>query len=142
MVDSINDRWEYTVTANTAEADAHKEKCDISPGLLTDIFLYFPPGCKNLARCRVFLGEKPIAPRSSKKYYSGHGTLVELRGMRELISVNIPVLNWQIWNLDDTYSHNLIMWALWIGAEEEAQYLTLEEIKLLNKLLKGMVGLE
>lgn len=142
MVASINDRWEYAIAANTAEESAHKEGCEISPGLLTDLFLYFPPGCKNLARSRVSLGEKPIAPRNGKGFYSGHGTLVELHGMRELISENVPVLNWYTWNLDETYAHNLIMWAEWIGQDEEDGRLTLGEIRLLNKLLKGMMGLE
>jgi hypothetical protein len=137
----LNDRWEYNVSANTPEANAHKEECKISEGLLTDLFLYFPPGVKNLARCRVFLGEKAVAPRSPKGYYSGHGTLVEITGMKEHITENIPVLNWYVWNLDETYSHNLIMWALWIGQEEEDVRLTLEEIRELNRLLKGMVGL-
>jgi len=111
------DRWEYTVPANTAEADAIRVKCKVTPGMLTRLRVYHPQGCENLVRGRVFLGEKPIAPRSSKNYLAGEGFVCDIRDARETISEDLPVLNWELWNLDDTYNHTP-----WIDAEWTSEY--------------------
>jgi hypothetical protein len=139
-VASLDDRWEYTIPHNTSEAGAIKVECPISPGLLTDLFIYFPGGCKNLARCRVFIGEKPIAPRSAKHYIAADAQLIPLRMINELISDNLPVLNWWVWNLDDTYDHTIWMLALWQGMDEPVDLMTYRELKDLVDLWKKLIG--
>ena len=113
------DRWQETIDASTSEADAEKVECKVSPGMLTEIGIYFPMGCANLARSRVFIGEKPVMPRSAKNFVGGNGQLIQALNLHELITPNIPSLNWYVWNLDDFYNHELWMYANWISDEED-----------------------
>lgn len=138
------DRWEYKITHPTSEADREKVPCKISTGILTDLMIYYPEGCHGLARCRVFLGEKPVAPRSPKLYLAGNDTTILITDMRELIRPNLPVLNWEVWNVDESYDHTLWLAAGWISREElyEREALTVMEqiaksMKELEKLLVG-----
>lgn len=135
------DRWEYTVPANTAEVDAVKIECKISPGMLTDLVVFFPPGCHGLAKSRVFLGEKPIAPRSAKGYLAADAFAVELHHINELISENLPVLRWELWSPGSSYPHTLWMSAEWISAEEPYEKQTVTVIRDLVDIIKKLTGL-
>ena len=119
------DQWQQTVPANTAEADSLKVKLTISPGILRAIYLYFPAGVQQLAKCRVFLGVKPIVPRSAGRFVTGEDVLIPVTNMTENISENIPELTWELWNEDDTYDHTLWLNAEWITAEEAETQLSL-----------------
>lgn len=136
------DRWSKSISANTAEADANKNECKISSGLLTEIGIYFPSGCKNLARCRVFLGEKPIMPRSAKNYIAANGLLIVSRDLNELITPNMPVLNWFTWNVDTAFNHELWMYANWMSDEQPYQRATYFALSDFITLLKKMFRLE
>lgn len=130
----MQDRWEYTIPANTAEADAVRVECKISPGVLKTLMVYFPPGCENLARCRVSIGEKPIAPRSSSNYLAADGQNVDLKHLEEPIREDLPVLNWEVWNIDDTYDHTIWLSAEWTSEAEPYE-------KTLVRILGDFVGL-
>lgn len=134
------DRWEYTITANTSEALRKKVECKISPGTLTDLVVYFPPGCHGMVKCRVFLGEKPVAPRSAARYLAADGFAIELHNINELISENLPVLTWEIWSPDTAYPHALWMSAEWISAEESYEKQTVSILKEFTKTLRRLIG--
>ena len=138
------EQWEYTIDENTLEVDREKETCKISIGILTDLFVFFPAGCHGLARCRVFLGEKPVAPRSAKLFIAGDDGPIDVRGLVEPIRPNLPVLNWELWNLDQTYPHTLWLGATWTPLEESELASIEKQLKNLNlkfaqlpELLKG-----
>ena len=130
------DRWEYTVPANTAEASSIKVECKVSLGTLTDLRVYAPLGCAGLLRCRVFIGEKSVAPRSAKSYLAGEGFIADLRGVNEPISGNLPVLRWELWNLDDTNDHTPWMDAAWVETEESYDKLGYVQLRELATALK------
>jgi len=134
------DRWEYTIPANTAEENAVRVECRISPGTLKSVHIFFPLGCQGLARCRVFLGEKPVAPRSAKNFISGDDTLVKIDNLHDLISENVPVLNWDVWNLDETFSHTPWMSAEWISADEPYEKTMTETLKDFVTIMKKLIG--
>lgn len=136
------DRWSYSILANTVEVDAIKVECKISTGLLTELGIYFPSGCKNLARCRVFLGEKPIFPRSAKNYIAANGLLIQAKDLNELITPNVPVLNWYVWNIDTAWPHEIWMYANWMSDEEPYQRSTYFALSDFITLLKKMFRLE
>jgi hypothetical protein len=112
------DRWERTVLAGTAEENAVVVECKVTPGTLTDLRVYAPSGCKGLLKCRVFIGEKPIAPRSGKAFLAGEGFIADIRGAFEPITGNLPVLKWVLWNEDITWPHTPWMDANWISEDE------------------------
>lgn len=133
------DGWDHTILANTLEKDAEKVECKISPGILLDLIVFWPAGCQYLAKCRIFLGEKSIAPRSERLSLKGEDTLLVLPDLYEPIKGNKPILNWEVWNLDDTYPHTLTLSARWLTEEEQYEkkaYLALDELaKMWRKAL-------
>jgi len=133
------DRWEQSVPKNTAEADAIKVQCKVSPGVLTSLLIFAPSGCKGLLRCRVSLGEKPIAPRSGKSFLSGEGFIAEIRNAWEPIRADLPVLNWFLWNVDTAYAHKPWMSAEWIAEDEPYELLTYRSVKDLSETIKRML---
>lgn len=135
------DRWEYTIAANTAEASAEKVECKITKGYLTDLIVYFPPGCVGLAKCRVLLGQKPVLPRTAANFVAADGMPVEAHNLWEEIDPNLPELNWQLWNEDETYSHTLWLAAQWLSPREMHQKRTTEAIEDLVAVFKRLVGL-
>ncbi|MBA7711475.1 hypothetical protein ES703_120438 [subsurface metagenome] len=72
------DRWEYTIPEDLGEDERRRVKCPITRGFLRSLTIYFPPGCHNLARCRVFVGERPVAPRSAGHYIAAEGMAVNI----------------------------------------------------------------
>lgn len=134
----MNDRWEHTITANKAFASRDKLQLQISPGVLTKLIIFFPAGCQSLARCRVFLGQKPVAPRSAAHYLAGDNLAIVLDQMDESIKENLPELNWELWNIDDTYSHTLWLLAEWISEDEPYAMKTYRVTRNLASILTRM----
>lgn len=126
------EQFEYTIPANTSLANRAKQELKISIGILTDLFIFFPAGCHGLARCRVFLGEKPVAPRTPSSYVAGDDGPVNVNSLLEPIKPNLPVLNWELWNLDDTYTHTLWLGATWTPLTESELKQILLELKTMN----------
>jgi len=135
------DRWEYTVPAGTKEADAIRVECKISPGVLTDLVVFFPPGCHGLVKSKVYLGEKPIAPRSDKQCLAADAFAVELHHVNELISENRPVLNWFLWAPETSYPHTLWMSAEWISADEPYEKRGVRVMEDFVGIFKRLLGL-
>jgi len=114
------DFWEYTVPKNTAETALIRRECKISPGILTDIRVYFPLGVNSVAKARVYIGEKPVLPRSAKSYVTGDGADVGAIDIFEPITGNRPILNWDVWNTSTKNDHTLQLKATWVTEEEMA----------------------
>ena len=136
------EQWFHTTLAGTSESNANRVKCKISNGILRNIYIYFPSGCMYLAKCRVFLGEKPVIPRSAKGYIAGEGTLVPAMHLFDNITENLNVLNWDIWNEDTANPHTLFLIAEWTTEDElKAQKDLLSSIDTgISKLVGLMVG--
>lgn len=134
------DRWEKTVPAGTSEDNMVKMNCKISPGVLTDLVVYFPSGCRGLVKSRVFLGEKPIAPRSAKGFLAADGHAIELHRINELISENRPVLRWEIWSPGTIRPHTPWMSAEWISAEEPYEKQAVTVIRDFVDIVKRLMG--
>lgn len=136
----MNDRWEYKVARNTAEKDAKKIKCGVTPGTLKGLVIYFPPGCQCRARCRINLGERPIAPRSPSNYHAGDGMSIVLTDINEPIKYDMPVLNWYVWNLDTAWPHTLWLSAEWISVEEAYDKSMVNILRDFVDIMKKLIG--
>jgi hypothetical protein len=132
----------YTIAANTAETDRTTQELKVSPGILTGLSVYFPPGVHSLARCRISIGETPIAPRSAGGYITGNNSTLPIEGIYELISDKRPVLKIELWNLDYAYSHTIHVTAKWLTEEEmQAERTLLAAIhERIDKLVRSMTG--
>ncbi len=134
------DRWEYTIPADTAEADAIRVRCPVTKGFLRSLVIYFPAGCHNLARCRVFAGERPVAPRSGANYIAAEGMAVHIQYLNEPIWEDLPVLNWEVWNVDDTYDHTIWMSAEWLSEEKPYEMMLVHQMKEFIELMRNVLG--
>jgi len=114
------DFWDYTVPKNTAESALKTVNCHISPGILTDVRVYFPLGCAGVPKCRVRIGERPILPRSKGKYVTGDGADVVALDIFEPTEGQLPYLKWELWNPSTGHDHTLYLKATWITTDEMA----------------------
>jgi len=137
----VYDRWEYTIPANTAEADAIRVRCPVTKGFLRSLTVYFPPGCQNLARCRVSVGERPVAPRSSSSYIAADAMAVRIQYLNEPIWEDIPVLNWRLWNVDESYPHTVWMSAEWLSEEKPYEMKMAHQLEEFISLMRTIMGL-
>ena len=133
------DRWEYTIPAGREEADAIRVPCPVTKGFLRSLTIFFPPGCQNLARCRVAVGLRPIAPRSKSNYIAADAMAVRIQYLNEPIWEDLPVLNWDVWNLDTANPHTIWMSAEWLSEEKPYEmkmaHMMEEFITTINKLI-------
>lgn len=134
------DRWEYTITKGTAEADAVRVQCHVTKGFLRTLTVYFPPGCQALVRTRVAVGERPIAPRSVKNYIAADGLAVQLLYLNEPMWDDIPVLNWDIWNIDTVNDHTIWMAAEWLSEEKPYEMQLVHQMAEFIDTIKDLIG--
>jgi len=133
------DRWEYTIPADTSEANKKKRECKISTGVLTGMWMFFPAGCHGLARSRVILGSKPIMPRSPGHYVAADDMAIVLSQVNEPIKGNLPFLSWECWNVDDTYPHTLWLGAEWSSEDEPLSLKTYKATQALVDLWRAIL---
>ena len=131
------EQWHYTIPLGTAEADRVSVECPISKGVITRLVLQPMFGNENYGRCRVMVGAKIIAPRSSGGYITGNGFPVDSGPMEEPTKGNIPKLVWELWNLDETYNHEWIMSCTWIESDRPDELA--EQMRKSNEYLKALV---
>jgi hypothetical protein len=142
------ERWEYEIPKNTAEADKVEEEVEISLGVITAVEVGFPAGCGgydwstnesvSLARTRLRRGRDAIAPRSPAGYLAADDFVIRIEPMLFPVLLGDPILTWELWNLDDTYPHELWLGINWLTRDElEAQ---LDQMKALNVNLGGLAA--
>ncbi|GAI74625.1 unnamed protein product [marine sediment metagenome] len=54
--------------------------------------------------------------------------------------LDIPVLNWFVWNIDDIHPHTIWMSAEWLSEEKPYEMQMAVEMRDLNRLLKMLIG--
>lgn len=96
----------YKILANTSEADAELIDFALTKGVITNLFIHFPPGCHSLARCQFLQGAHQIFPHSTGNYFADDGYTLPLREFY-ILSDSPTSLKWKVWNVDDTYDHTL-----------------------------------
>jgi len=135
----VFEQWQYNITADTAEADLKRVRLKISSGYITKVSVYFPFGCEHLARCRVFLGLSPLLPRSSKGDIRGNGVLIDTGDIQEPTKGQTPTLTWELWNLDETFAHELTLNVTWLSTLPEESIIL--EVQNLTKYVRNFIKL-
>lgn len=133
------DQWHYTIPANTAETSKKTVYLSISTGIVTKVGVYFPFGCENLARCRVFLGNRPILPRSSRRYMHGNGVLIDTGDIKEPTRGQRLKIRWELWNIDDTFPHEITLNMTWLASLPEESIVL--EVKTLTDAVRNFIKL-
>jgi len=65
---------------------------------------------------------------------------IVMQNVYETIKGNRPVLDWVLWNVDDTYPHTLWLGAEWISEDEPIALKTYRLTKDMVSILRAMFG--
>jgi hypothetical protein len=124
----VYDTWGYQIPANTPEDESIKVEIKISLGIITDVYMGFPAGCASydlptqftyrLARARLWFGASPILPRSASEFIAADDFVVHAGPVNFPVLQGESTLTWELWNLDDTYPHELWLGINWLTQEE------------------------
>lgn len=86
------------------------------------------------------MGERPIVPRSPANYIAGEGMAIHIQYLNEPVQDDIPVLNWFVWNEDETNDHTIWMSAEWLSEEKPYEMMMAHSMMELNTLLRNLIG--
>lgn len=97
-----------TIPKLTPESAKVETTCEIHPGTVKHVEVYFPPGVAALAHIQIFYWERQIWPTNPNSDFTGDDTLLSFP--ENLIITEAPFeFVIQGWNDDDTYPHTAIM---------------------------------
>lgn len=93
------------IAPNTTKANAKTTTIKLIEGEISKVNIFFPKGHKGLTHCQIFDGEIQIFPTNLGEDYSAIGETFE--------TAYKIVRPWELkiktWNLDTTFSHNIIV---------------------------------
>ena len=90
------------------EADRVKTDLKLTAGIIHQIDILFPTGCAGLLYVAISHGLHQLWPTNDKEYFHTDGESISFKEFYELASAE-NVLSAYTYNLDDTYSHSVII---------------------------------
>jgi len=98
--------WDWTIPANTPE-DAPIEKIvKLKPGILTEIRIFYPPGCQGLAKVRIFDGTHRLRPLNPEGWIKTDAGAVIIP-VWLLMEIDPYELRFELANVDGLWDHTL-----------------------------------
>ncbi len=96
-----------TTPANTTKLNAVKTTLKLTKGVIHQVDVQFPPGSSALAHCVINLGRNQIWPTNANESFSSDNVNISFK---EDFPLSEPpfLLDISTWNLDDTFSHDII----------------------------------
>lgn len=100
-------KFSLTVPANTSQRAPVTAVATLTPGVIRQVWLYFPWGCANLVSVAILHGLTQVWPSSPDVGYSANDLAIQFAENYEL-PVNEHELTLVGWSTDDTFSHTVI----------------------------------
>jgi len=97
---------DVTVTKNTDEGTAVRQKIKCSAGILNEFNVVFPPGCAGLVHFTLWQGGHQLIPSTQGMSIRGDDEVVDFREYVVLPN-DSNTLEVRAWNTDDTFDHTL-----------------------------------
>lgn len=95
-----------TVAASTTEANSSKTRFLVNKGIISTVYLTFPPGCAGLVKVRIFFQGHPFLPVELDAFIRGDNFVFVYPIMFEIIESPTQIVI-EIWNDDDVYAHTI-----------------------------------
>ena len=95
-----------TLTANKTEAQSTKTSFTVNQGVISNVWLTFPPGCAGLVKVRILHDSHPFLPVEKDANIVGdaytfvYPIFYEIKEPPERITI-------EAWNTDETYNHTI-----------------------------------
>lgn len=80
-------------------------------------------------------------PRSRANYLAAEDMAVDHRNINVRVREDLPVLNWDVWNIDDTYPHTIWMAAQWMSEDEPYELMIFRVMRDFVNAFKRITGL-
>lgn len=113
---SANYSFSITIPANTLERSKQETQLILSPGIIDQISIAFPPGCSALARIQIFERESQLFPQNKGGYYAWDNTILTFYPIYTLTD-KYPIFLARTWNLDEFYEHEINLMINIIGED-------------------------
>ncbi len=98
----------FTISADTAEADADSHTLEIAPGIINLVYVKGRPGAAGLPRVRIFWGEKQLFPSSPDEWYHVDWTPIQFQD--RVLIFDFPFeLTVKAYNLDTENDHSVVV---------------------------------
>ena len=97
---------QITVSANTTQANSSKSYFKVNKGIISNMWITFPPGCAGLVKIRIYHEGHPFLPVNRDNYIRGDNYTFQFPVMFEIIEEPMR-LTVEVWNEDDTYNHTI-----------------------------------
>ena len=94
------------VSANTTEATSTKKYFKVNKGVISNMWITFPPGCAGLVKMRIYHEGHPFLPVNQDNYIRGDNYTFRFPVMFEITEEPMR-LTVEAWNEDDTYDHTI-----------------------------------
>jgi hypothetical protein len=94
------------IPANTAAVNAVRVSITLMPGVIKRVEIQYPTGCAGLAHTRIYRKNVQLWPSNPGGDFAGDGYII---GFNEvyLLDSEPYVFVLEMWNLDDTYQHEI-----------------------------------
>jgi hypothetical protein len=97
---------QITFSAGATEATATKSYFKVNKGMISMIWVTFPPGCAGLVKLRIYSEGHPFVPVNKDNYIRGNDYTFAFPVMFEITDEPM-ILTVEGWNEDETYSHTI-----------------------------------
>jgi len=97
---------QITLSSGKTEATATKTYFKVNKGVISNVWITFPPGCAGLVKLRIYSEGHPFLPVNQDNYLRGDNLTFQFPVMFEILEEPM-LLTVEAWNEDDTYSHTI-----------------------------------
>lgn len=101
--------FQIAIPANTTQNDAIETDIKLTQGVIYNVQVQFPIGCKELAHCQIYREGSQKWPTNPEANLASDGYIIPISEEIELLSAPYT-FKAKTWNEDDTYDHTITIW--------------------------------
>ena len=109
--------WNFTLTANRAEATKTRQELYLEKGTVTQVEVIFPVGCANLVYVHINNALHQVWPKDPQYKFVGDGSHIVCSDEYE-IKEEPYTLQFYGWNTDEIYDHTITVRIQIVPAKE------------------------
>lgn len=95
-----------TVTANTAKATPVEESLKLTKGVIVQVSIEIPSGCKGMVYLAIYRGGQQVWPLNRGQAFNGHGVTIKFPEHYRISDQPLHLVA-RAWSPGTTYNHTL-----------------------------------
>jgi hypothetical protein len=101
--------YAVTINANTAAASPKIQDLKLVAGVVVNVGIQFPAGCKGLAHCSLWHEGRQWLPTNPDEYFTADGNTIPIQE-RYNIPAGLNIVRFIGYNTDTLYSHTITIY--------------------------------